>query len=287
MRKTRRLVVAIGWTVSCAAGAWGLDLALLANRRIAIPMEFSDLQYDASEKGLTGTAIQIAPAECGYRASVRFGDGPGTAAPDFQAHDVELWPEGEAVGVAELGTGPYADLRFTIDADSGHAGSFLGLVWRDHLEGVFHFANGRALQVRLPLLIIQPTGTLRGLPGVAVSAFHQDSGDVSPPPGFEASVKARLRMAGIPILQYDNDVPGQPLLQVIIADQEDRVDLELRQDVWLDRDPRIKASAVTWSFGWRISAEDRATARVPAFITDRFVKDYLEANRSIPARGVQ
>ena len=94
-------------------------------------------------------------------------------------------------------------------------------------------------------------------------------------------------MAGIPILPYDNESPGHPLLLVIIADQEDRVDLELRQDVWLDRDERVKVSAVTWWYGWSISAEDRAMARVPALITNRFINDYLEANEFIPAQGAQ
>ena len=94
-------------------------------------------------------------------------------------------------------------------------------------------------------------------------------------------------MAGIPSLPYDNDSPGHPLLLVIIADQEDRVDLELRQDVWLERDSRVRASAVTWSYGWWISAEDRNMARVPALITDKFINDYLEANRPTPARGAE
>lgn len=287
MREPGRLVVTFGCIVGCAAWARGLEPQVSPREPLPIVREFSDLQYDPSQQGLTGIAIHIAPAECGYQASVRFGDGPDKTAPAVQASGVEIRLVRRPIAIDGLGVDPYADLRFEITGDSKHASWFYGLVWRDHLEGVFRFESRRSQQVCLPLLITQPPGSLRGLRGIAVSASHQDSGDDLPPPGFEASVKARLQMAGIPILPYDNESPGHPLLLVIIADQEDRVDLELRQDVWLDRDERVKVSAVTWWYGWSISAEDRAMARVPALITNRFINDYLEANEFIPAQGAQ
>ncbi len=287
MREPNRLVVAFGSIVGCAASASELGLEAFSREPLPIVQEFSDLQYDPSQQGLTGIAIRIGPAECGYQASVRFGDGPDKVAPAVQAHGVEMEPGRGPVAMDGLGVDLYADLRFEITSDSEHASSFYGLIWKDHLEGVFRFRSGRSQQVDLPLLIKQPPGSLRGLRGVAVSASHQDSGDDLPPPGFEASVKASLQKAGIPILPYDGESPGHPVLVVIVADQEDRVDLELRQDVWLDRDQRVKVSAVTWWYGWAISAEDRAMARVPALITDRFINDYLEANRSVSAEGAR
>jgi hypothetical protein len=125
-----------------------------------------------------------------------------------------------------------------------------------------------------------PGETLRGLQGVAVAAGHRDSGDVLPPPEYEASVKSRLRAAGIPILSYDNSAPGHPVLWVIIGDMEDRVDLELRQDVVLDRNREIKAQAATWWAGFSTRSKDPATDPVLNSLVDKFIHDYRDANQT-------
>ena len=124
----------------------------------------------------------------------------------------------------------------------------------------------------------EPKNTLRGLHGVAVSASRRDTGDMGLPPEYEESVKARLRAAGIPILPYDNDAPGHPVLLVIVGDREDRVDLELRQDVVLDRDKEVSARATTWWTGFSMRSKNQVTDPVLTTLVERFINDYFDAN---------
>lgn len=105
---------------------------------------------------------------------------------------------------------------------------------------------------------------------------------------IEADVKLRLWQAGINVNSYAQDSSGR-LFVLINAVKSDAFplyavscDLEFRQPVCLRRDPRVVASATTWS---RSIVELVSSARIKeitrqsiAHLVDQFISTYRKQN---------
>ena len=124
---------------------------------------FSDLRYDEREAKIVGVEIRIVPANRSrYQASVQFGEGEGLESSpsellvvdvvfDFEQHAV-----GEAYKLPSAMDEAAEGFSFTIPTGTGYSGEFSGNVYRDRIEGLFRFADGRTNRVVVPRV---PDGT--------------------------------------------------------------------------------------------------------------------------------
>lgn len=148
-----RRAMLVGLFATLAAVCSGVAQEVtLTDDPLVICGTFSSLDYDWKLERLTGVEIRIVPAECGYQASVQFAEGEGSDSTPSRliVVDVVFGLEGWPLGVAQPEFVPDAeDLRFTIPPGSGYASSFYGVVFRDHLEGVFTFPDGQESSVWL------------------------------------------------------------------------------------------------------------------------------------------
>lgn len=107
---------------------------------------------------------------------------------------------------------------------------------------------------------------------------------------LQSEVEVKLRTAGVRTLSSESsfDTPGSPFLYVKLsafkADPSGyvcRIDVDLNQDVILERDPAIRTVATTWQTGWvglfpqlKMSAlREPINSRL-----ERFISDYLALN---------
>ena len=151
----KRAVVLIGVLALEAASCSSSGTTAFIGREDPLPIcgTFSNLEWDATSERLVGAEIRIVPVECGYRASLQFGEGQGSDSNESRliVVDVVFGLEGWPLGVPLPEFVPDAeDLHFSILPGSGYAGSFYGIVYRDRLDGLFTFADGRRMQVSLP-----------------------------------------------------------------------------------------------------------------------------------------
>jgi hypothetical protein len=136
--------------------------------------------------------------------------------------------------------------------------------------------------------------TLCGLKGVMV--FIEDIDADVEKRGLTKSflqkeVESRLRHTDIPVLTQEEayDTPGKPYLYLRLTTHNTGIDLysysvrlEFNQDVSLIRDPSVRTTATTWIAN---VVGIVGTRNLPAItedvdnLADKFVKDYLAANR--------
>jgi hypothetical protein len=139
-----------------------------------------------------------------------------------------------------------------------------------------------------------PRQTLCGLRGVMVFIENIDS-DIEKrgltKKLIQKEVESKLRQAHIPVLTREEafGTPGKPYLYLNLTTHNTGIELygysvtmELNQDVSLMREPSITASATTWM----ANVVGIVGARnLPAItedvdeLTDKFIRDYLAANR--------
>jgi hypothetical protein len=136
--------------------------------------------------------------------------------------------------------------------------------------------------------------TLCGLKGVMVFVEEIDS-DVEKngltKNLIQKEVESRLRHADIPVLTREeaHDTPGKPYLYLNLTTHNTGIDLysysiriEFNQDVSLIREPSIRTSATTWIANVVGIAGARNLPAVTEDVrqlTDKFIHDYLAANR--------
>ena len=137
--------------------------------------------------------------------------------------------------------------------------------------------------------------TLRGLNGVHVVVEElrpEAVNDGLTKEAIEEGVVQRLWDAGIRVLMEDQwtIAAGAPYLYLNVNAVKSKdlyvyaVDLQLNQNVRLERLPAVAVAATTWTTGCRVgavSAESvRVLAQVAAQSVDRFIEDYRTANRA-------
>jgi len=141
--------------------------------------------------------------------------------------------------------------------------------------------------------------TLKGIAGVYVlveGLGPDEEQDGLSENRIRADVELKLSMTGIKVLTREEsfNAPGKPYLYVNlnamkisgISNYVYSVRIELNQDVWLDRDPKVRVSAVTWDVG---NVGTVGTSRIDtirdkiAYLVDMFINAWLAAN---PARGI-
>lgn len=110
-----------------------------------------------------GVEIRIVPADRSrYQASIQFGEGEGLESSpsellvvdvvfDFERHAV-----GEAYELPSAMNEGSEGFSFTIPVGTRYAGEFSGKVYRDRIEGLFRFSDGRTNRVLAPRV---PDGT--------------------------------------------------------------------------------------------------------------------------------
>jgi hypothetical protein len=140
----------------------------------------------------------------------------------------------------------------------------------------------------------EPRDTLRGLKGVMV--FIEDIDIDVENHGLTKShlkkeVESRLREAYIPVLTANEafSMPGKPYLYLHLTTHNTGIELysysiriEFNQDVCMIRDPSIRSSATTWiaNIVGIVGARNlRAVTEDVTELTDKFIHDYLAANR--------
>ncbi|HEY0324077.1 MAG TPA: hypothetical protein VGC66_24230 [Pyrinomonadaceae bacterium] len=106
---------------------------------------------------------------------------------------------------------------------------------------------------------------------------------------LEADAKAKFQKAGIPLLQFANEIEeaGSPQLIVTITLDKPNgfvyplvTDMKLLQRVRLARDPSIEADVTTWQT-YGVGAPEFTVEMIRSQIgdeLDRFIKDYMAAN---------
>jgi hypothetical protein len=135
--------------------------------------------------------------------------------------------------------------------------------------------------------------TLRGIVGVAVvvETLKEDAeADGLTATDLQADTELRLEQAGIEVLSHEQwrRSPGRPWLYVSVntikylASYFFSVDVQLKQDVSLPRDPSLVTSSATWevgSIGFVISPDlsEKVRGSVGAYVS-HFIRDYLTAN---------
>ena len=135
--------------------------------------------------------------------------------------------------------------------------------------------------------------TLRGLVGVAVvvETLKEDAeADGLKAADLQADTEKELEQAGIEVLSHEQwrQTPGRPWLYVSVntikylASYFFSVDVQLKQDVSLPREPSILTSSATWevgSIGFVIAPDlaEKIRGSVAGYVT-HFVRDYLTAN---------
>ena len=135
--------------------------------------------------------------------------------------------------------------------------------------------------------------TLRGLNGVHVVVEDLRPGAVDDglsKEAIEEGVVQRLWDAGIRVLMEDQwtIASGAPYLYLNVNTVKSKdlyvyaVDLQLNQNVRLERLPNVVVAATTWTTGCRVGAVSadsvRVLAQVAAQSVDRFIEDYRRAN---------
>jgi hypothetical protein len=170
------------------------------------------------------------------------------------------------------------------------------------LWAVVHAAekpNGRIPQ---PTYTTTPEAALRGLPGVSVSvAYVQRPGQKrlgSTPEALRTDVELQLRQGGIEVLseQESDAKPHYPCLCVSVRPYDLRdnylvfpalsIEVELKETVYLVRDPATTCRATTWNRCTvaAIQGADLAVMRhVTRMLLAIFIDDYLVANPKRPA----
>lgn len=139
---------------SAAASGYEADPPITLCNPLTIIGTFTDLHFDIRRDSLVGTEIRIVPADCGrQQATVQFAQGEGV---DSEPSALMIVDVTEDFQMISLHT-PYppslpdtSDLWFTIPPGTGYASSFYGVIFRDHLEGLFSFADGHNMRVYLP-----------------------------------------------------------------------------------------------------------------------------------------
>ena len=135
--------------------------------------------------------------------------------------------------------------------------------------------------------------TLHGLEGVAVvvetvkSDAEADGLNIEE---IQTDVELKLVQAGIKVLHHDEwmETAGHPWLYVSVntmkylASYFFSIDVQLKQDVSLPRDPSILTSSATWevgSIGFAVpqSFPEKIRESVDVYVTD-FISDFLAAN---------
>lgn len=118
---------------------------------------FSDLRYDERQNRIVGVEIRIVPADRSrYQASIQFGEGEGPESSPSELLVVNVVFDFERHAVGESYTLPSAmkeeseGLSFTIPAGTRYAGEFSGNIYRNRIEGIFRFADGRTNKVLVP-----------------------------------------------------------------------------------------------------------------------------------------
>lgn len=138
--------------------------------------------------------------------------------------------------------------------------------------------------------------TLRGLTGVAVvveSIKSDAEADGLRVIDLQADTELRLAQAGIPVLPPDEwkQTPGRPWLYVSVntmkylASYFFSIDVQLKQEVSVAREPSLVTSAATWevgSVGFVISPDlsEKIRESVAGYVT-HFVQDFLSANERL------
>jgi hypothetical protein len=140
----------------------------------------------------------------------------------------------------------------------------------------------------------EPRETLCGLKGIMV--FIEDIDSDVEKHGLTKSllqkeVESRLRQAEIPVLTREEAyiAPGKPYLYLNLTTHNTGIELysysiriEFNQDVSLIREPSIRTSATTWvaNMVGIVGAQNlRAVTEDVTQLTDKFVHDYVAANR--------
>jgi hypothetical protein len=136
--------------------------------------------------------------------------------------------------------------------------------------------------------------TLRGLPGVLVVIENiKDDAESAglTVPDLQADVELKLVRAGIRVLAHEEwrNTPGRPWLYVSVNTIKHlgsyffSIDVQLKQDVSLPRQPSIVTSSATWEVG---SIGYVQTENLPPKIRDsvggyldNFISDYQTVNR--------
>jgi len=134
--------------------------------------------------------------------------------------------------------------------------------------------------------------SLRGLKGVHVLVAKL-------PPDFEGNltreqiqtdVELKLRLVGIKVVSEKEQfsMPGRPYLYVTVCGVKTftegvawQIDIQLSQDVYLERDPKISVDATTWSVGrggflGKMKIEE--IRNEVKDLVDQFINDYLSVN---------
>jgi hypothetical protein len=135
--------------------------------------------------------------------------------------------------------------------------------------------------------------TLRGLAGVAVvvETLKEDAeADGLRAADLQADTELKLTQAGIEVLSHEQwrGTPGRPWLYVSVntfkylASYFFSVDVQLKQEVSLPRDPSLVTSSATWevgSIGFVISPDlsEKIRGSVGGYV-NHFIRDYLTAN---------
>ncbi len=135
--------------------------------------------------------------------------------------------------------------------------------------------------------------TLRGLDGVHVVVEElrpEVVDDGLSKEAIEEGVVQRLWDAGVRVLMEDQwtIAAGAPYLYLNVNAVKSKdlyvyaVDLQLNQNVKLERLPTVAVAATTWTTGCRVGAVSadsvRVLAQVAAQSVDRFIEDYRTAN---------
>jgi hypothetical protein len=136
---------------------------------------------------------------------------------------------------------------------------------------------------------------LRGLRGVRLVIMfgRADAIDESQRPGvlklLEADAKAKFQKAGIPLLQFANEIEEAGSPQLIITITLDKpngfvyplvTDVKLLQRVRLTRDPSIESDLPTWQT-YGVGAPAFTVQMIRTQVSgeiDQFIKDYTAAN---------
>ena len=154
--------------------------------------------------------------------------------------------------------------------------------------------QGESRTEKRSALLAEPQATLCGLKGVMVFVEDIDS-DVEKhgltKNLIQKEVESKLRGAEIPVLTREEayGTPGKPYLYLNLTTHNTGIDLysysiriEFNQDVSLIRAPSIRTSATTWiaNVVGIVGAQNLpAVAEDVIQLTDKFIKDYLAANR--------
>jgi hypothetical protein len=151
-------VVSIGVLALVCSLALGQDCApvdLSYCDPLKVGGTFSDLHFDQTRQTAEGMEVRIVPAECGYQASVQFGQGQGSVSTWSRLILVDvhftsdLWPL-HVPWPALIPNEDTDDFWFTVPAGTAHAGEFYGVIRRDRLDGLFQTTDEGVVRVSLP-----------------------------------------------------------------------------------------------------------------------------------------